>query len=396
MRPLTPRALGAATAVLLLLALSACSGDTTAPDGITTDAELARASATMAQVGDSLRRAGADPLLVDAYTGLATSVFAFGQVSEITIDVDGAPTTFLATAREIRLSSAQALCFAAPCAFDPARALIAWQKDNPRRVVQLVPYTFLYTSSLDTLSAAPSTLGATLIYLDGAGGYYNGRSGTQSLTVTPSTAPCPVPTTGVSLPVHSPLTSSCTLATFTATFDGVVAPPPFGVRANTAAGTHSLRMPTQTVLGVSVVAEAIPCAACVGDSLPYPIVPIPAPRYGRPVLAPTLTVFVDSTTHVVTFTFTVTNRDTVPRVLKFNSAQEYDFVVGSVSSATPIWTWSADRMFAAVMGSRTLAVGETKVYQEHWTATVSGPLLATAKLTSSSDPLVVTAPLAVP
>ncbi|MDB4899120.1 MAG: hypothetical protein JWN53_928 [Gemmatimonadetes bacterium] len=394
MRPLASCRRGLAAA--LVISLAACSTETTAPDSGAPDADVARAAATMAQVGDSLRAAGADPMVVAAYDALASTVSALGRVSDVMIDVDGVPTSFLATAREVREPQPLMLCVAAPCSVEPARALIAWQKDNPRRVVQLVPYTSLFTLAADSLSAAPSSLGATLVYLDGAGGFYSGRSGTQSLTATTSTEPCPSHTNGLSLPVHSPLWQDCLLATFTAAFDGTVAPPPYGVRANTATGTHALRMASQAVLGVSVVAIPIPCAACMGDSVAYPIVPIAAPRYGRPVLAPALTAYVDSIGHVVTFTFTVTNRDTVAHVLHFNSSQEYDFVVSSLTAGAPLWTWSANRAFAQLVGSRTLAVGESRVYQEQWTPTAQGLLFATAKLTSSSDPLVVSTTFTVP
>jgi hypothetical protein len=142
-------------------------------------------------------------------------------------------------------------------------------------------------------------------------------------------------------------------------------------------------MASQRVLGVTIVLDPMPCTACLGDSLPNVIVPLPTPSY-RPVLEPNLTALVDSASHVVTFTFSVTNRDSVPHVLEFRSSMEYDFVVSRSNLGPRVWSWSADRAFAQMLTSRTLAVGETVTYRERWTPTVKGTLFATATLATSS------------
>jgi hypothetical protein len=67
----------------------------------------------------------------------------------------------------------------------------------------------------------------------------------------------------------------------------------------------------------------------------------------------------------VRFVFHLTNSGTQPLVLEFNSSARYDFEVRTPSGGE-VWRWSADQMFAQVLGSDTLAPGQTRRYSAAW------------------------------
>jgi hypothetical protein len=69
----------------------------------------------------------------------------------------------------------------------------------------------------------------------------------------------------------------------------------------------------------------------------------------------------------VEFALHVTNAGTEEVALEFSTAQRAEFVVETPEGAE-LWRWSADRMFAQVLGEERLAPGETLVERAHWEA----------------------------
>jgi len=67
----------------------------------------------------------------------------------------------------------------------------------------------------------------------------------------------------------------------------------------------------------------------------------------------------------VRFVFHLTNSGTRPLVLEFNSSARYDFEVQTAAGAE-VWRWSADQMFAQVLGSDTVAPGQSRRYSAVW------------------------------
>lgn len=91
---------------------------------------------------------------------------------------------------------------------------------------------------------------------------------------------------------------------------------------------------------------------------------VPGPSGAEaPAMAVTLEVTV--TEGVVRLALHATNTTTEPIRLEFPSAQRYDFAIRTVAGEG-IWQWSADRMFAQVLGTETVPAGGTLSYREEW------------------------------
>lgn len=89
----------------------------------------------------------------------------------------------------------------------------------------------------------------------------------------------------------------------------------------------------------------------------------------------------------VRFTLNLTNAGTTPVVLEFPSSQRYDFAVEAPSGET-VWTWSADRSFAQMLGADTLAAGATVEYEAEWASgRRPGQYVAVGRVTSTSVPV---------
>jgi hypothetical protein len=58
------------------------------------------------------------------------------------------------------------------------------------------------------------------------------------------------------------------------------------------------------------------------------------------------------------------NRSVGALVLEFPTSQRFDFVVEA--GGKPVWQWSADKMFAQVLGRETVAPGDSLVYEARW------------------------------
>jgi hypothetical protein len=355
-------------ALAAAVTLAACADGPTA----LSDQEASLAVSEFARLADSLTAAGADADVASAYRALANTVRGMGQLSPVVITVDGTPTEFVATARELDFERTGAcaqpgnLCQLLP----PLRSMIAWQRSNPRRVVQLtaapggLPLGVLFPGGVPT-GVLES---ATLTYLDGAGGIYVGSSGTELISdPVVSETPC----WEGNVPTISP-GATCRRADFTVSFAGAVAPPPFPIRDNAAAGTHALSMSTQPVAGARYVLSSGPI---------YPIGYLP-PIVLRGTLLPAF-LSVDATAVTVTFTLRVTNPRDAAITMQFPTTQQFDFRVRRLDGTT-LWTWSETRDFAQVLTARTLAAHETVTWTATWTPTQKGLLNADGRLTSSS------------
>lgn len=380
------RTLAAATVVAFTVA--ACSISTEP----STDSDVLAAAQTFDRIADSLSIAGVDGSVSGAYRELARTVRNSGSLSSVSISVDGVAADFFATALEFQrvpLCPPNLAC--ALVAMAPLRGMVAWQKNDPHRVVQLTADVAAPIGATvpGPLTTDPFVGRATLTFLDGDGGVFLGTSGTQTLTSTPITEPCvapqptPVPAAGAP--------TSCKRADFTVAFSAVVQPPPFALRRNTATGSHAIAMTPQHVLG-SVLYSS--CFRCGYDlSLPRPPIAIDG---SNSILQPSLSVNVAPGN--VTLVFTVTNSSAVPIRLDFSSAQQYDFLVRSNATSAVVWQWSANMAFAQMLTSRTLAAGESVSFTEHWlpTSATSGLFTAQALLTSSSHRATAAADFVVP
>ena len=97
----------------------------------------------------------------------------------------------------------------------------------------------------------------------------------------------------------------------------------------------------------------------------------------------------------VALTLTVTNPSSAPLTLEFSSGQQFDFRVRR-SDGTVVWLWSADKLFTAMLTSRSLAPGETATYSAVWSPVTPGSYLAVGTLTSTSHAGEATAAFVVP
>lgn len=105
------------------------------------------------------------------------------------------------------------------------------------------------------------------------------------------------------------------------------------------------------------------------------------PPAAKTMLSSTLTAVVASSG--VTLTLAVTNGASVPVTLEFSSGKQFDFQVRR-PDGTVVWTWSADKLFTAMLTSRTLAPGETATYGAVWSPVTPGTYAAVGTLTSMS------------
>jgi hypothetical protein len=372
-------ALVAATALFV-----ACKSDSTAP--LDSQADAARAAQTFADLADSVARNGGDTDVGNAYAGIAGLLRDGGHVTPIVLAIDGAATTFLAAATTFETTIDDcppgAYCFAPPSTI-AVRSLIAWDRDNPKRLVQLSS-----TSNDEAIGtiADPSALAiyarmASLVYMDGVGGTYVGTSGTQKFDVTKSGTPCPAPADSSKIGYLRP-NGTCTLAEHTVAFNGTVEPSPFQLAGTAATGTHAIAMSAQTVAGTlrSITIANLPCdTACTKpiDSLPQPPVVV------RPSneLPATLSATVSGD---VTLTFTVKNPSASPVKVVYPSSQKYDFAVADSGTGKTVWSWSANKSFLQALGEETIPGGASLTFTEKWTPPKKGLYPAHAMLTSTS------------
>lgn len=364
--------------------LAACSGESTAPNESQPDAALA--AQTFSQLADSVTRTGGDADVGSAYSGIAGILRMGGRITPIELTIDGTARTFIAAAMTTETTindcPAPLACFAPPRTF-VINSLIAWDRGNPKRLVQLS------SSSNDEQIGAildPSALAiyarmASLIYMDGEGGIYIGTSGTQKFEVAKSDIPCAsVADSGTTSVTRTK--GSCTLARHTVTFSGKVEPAPFKLTSNTAKAPHSIAMSAQTVAGTrQTITINYPLCdiACTKptDTLPKPPVVV------RPSneLPSKLGASLDS---VVNLKFLVVNPSQDPIKVEHPSGQKYDFVVTDSLTGREVWRWAAGKAFPAMVLVEPVPAGGTLTYVERWRPPGKGLYLVHAMLVSTS------------
>lgn len=361
----------AALGVACLSLAAACSAHTECCGPPTQD-DATRAVDLFAHLADSVSRSGGDSDVGGAYASLAEAVRQGGRISPIVIAVDGVATTFLATAQqtEMSLTCAGQLCSMVK-SVTTLRTLIAWQQDDPRRVVQLssAADTEPIRAYLYPVFVPFSGPSASLIFFDGKGGTYFGSSGSQKFGVTTSTTPCTTAGAGAPFIAIPPAPPRCTQADFSIAFSAKAEPSTFLASRNTATGSHSFSMLAQPVLGARFELTAA--------SPPFPPIVVP-PSLSLPA---TLTAKVDS---LVTLTLTVSNPSSTPAQVAFNSGQHYDFTIIDGSTGTQLWRWSLGMGFTLALGTQSIPANGTLVYTAQWKPTQKGNLIATGSLVSMS------------
>ena len=363
--------------------LGASCSDSTAPYDPPGDAALA--AQTFAQLADSVARNGGDADVASAYAGIAGVVRAGGRVTPITITIDGTARAFVAAAMTVETTvndcPKNAQCVAPPQTY-LLRSLIAWEKDNPKRIVQISS-----TNNDEVIGAIfdPSPLAlyarmASLVYMDGTNGTYVGTSGTQKFDVAKSNTACPTPE-GVDTTLRIlKLNGTCVLADHAVSFSGKVDPSPFQLTSINTKATHTIAMSAQTVHGLYrqlTVNLCDPSCYSPVDSLSQPPVKV------RPSaqLPATLSATVNGD---VTLTFTVKNPTSAAVKVVHPSSQKYDFAVIDSTTGKSVWSWAANRDFASVITEETIPAGGALTFVEKWTPPKKGLYLARGWLTSTS------------
>ncbi len=357
-------------AITTLLAVTACGSDilvTPQQD------DAAKAVTLFAQLSDSVARSGGDSAIGNAYAGLAEAIRQGGRVSTIIITIDGVATNYSATALQSEITGPP--CIADVCAAiqrtRTLRSLIAWQQDDPRRIVQLSSESdadpiraYLYPVLVPYTGAS-----ASLTFFDGKGGAFFGTSGTQKFAVTTSAAPCAP--AGPDRPVITilPAPPKCTKADFVVAFDGKAEPSTFLAARNNATGSHTFSMSSQAVLGARFEMTA--------PDMPKPPIDVP-PSVSLPS---TIAVTTDS---IVTLTLTVSNPGASAVQVVHPSSQRFDFVIADASTGLPVWRWSDGQGFFQALTTETIAANGKLTYIATWKPNRKGALIATGELVSIS------------
>ncbi|MEP6729271.1 MAG: BsuPI-related putative proteinase inhibitor [bacterium] len=382
--PFPAHTLRAATAAAVLLSfVAACTSDSnTSP----TQSDAARAVIMFRQLADSVSRSGGDAQLGGAYASLAEVVRMGGRISPVIITVDGVATPFSATALYTEVNTTP------PCAVQVCstikqvsilRTLIAWQDNDPRRVVELsseADTNAIHAYVLPVTVAYPGT-SAALAFFDGKGGMFFGTSGTQTFGVTTSELPCTSAAPAPFTPAIFPAPPLCTQANFSVAFNATAEPSRFLASKNNATGTHTFSMSAQPVLGARFQLSAIV------PPLP-PIIVTPSAA-----LPATISVKVDS---VVTLTLTVTNPSSSPVTVNFNSGKHYDFIIMDATNRALIWRWGMGMMFTQALSSETIPGNGKLEYTTQWKPANSGQYIAVGSLVSFSHLAEAKAPFTVP
>lgn len=350
------------TAAACLLAYACGADSTAAPQGD----DAVRAANAFTQLSDSIVKSGGDSSVAGAYASVGDAIRKGTRISRVTITVDGVPTQFMATAQQNVVTPVCLAC-ATPLAPLTLRTVIAWQVNDPRRVVQV-------SSEMDgdsiraylnpTFAAYPGR-SASLVFFDGKGGSYFGTSGIQHAAVVTSDTPC---VSSAKIQIY-PALPPCTLADFTIDFSAKAEPSSFLAPKNTATGTHTFAMASQPVAGVRLsITAALP---------PKPPIDLPP----RAPLPSTLGVKVDS---IATLTFTVVNDGSTAAPVLFTSGQRADFSVYDGATGERVWNSSMGILFTQVVSTDTIPPKAQRVFTASWTPTKKGSFVATASLTSRS------------
>src|SRR5690242_7310724 len=142
----------------LAFVVAGCSSEPTGPEDHSAAVDAAQ---TLIHLADSLSANGGNANEVGAYRGLAALQQGTGRLSTVTISVDGAPSEFLATAQEIDINGCPPNAICAAVLHAPIRSVVAWEKSNPRRAVQLFTTDF----SGESWAGDPQR-GGSMVFLD--------------------------------------------------------------------------------------------------------------------------------------------------------------------------------------------------------------------------------------
>jgi len=86
----------------------------------------------------------------------------------------------------------------------------------------------------------------------------------------------------------------------------------------------------------------------------------------------------------VRFVLHLTNTSAQPIRLEFPAAQRYDFAV-QTPAGSDVWRWSADKMFAQMLGEETIPAGGSREFTATWQpGTHSGLFVAIGRVTASN------------
>ena len=368
-------------------ALAACGADRTARP-LPTDA--AAVAQTFAQLADSVARNGGNTDVGTAYGSIAGILRMGGRITPITLTIDGASKSFLATAMSIESVTnpcpPNADCFA-PEMRIVQRSLIAWDRDNPTQIVQLSSSSD--DESIGTIKDSTSLAlwapMASLIYMDGTSIMYFGTSGEQRFSVTKSATSCPEPDYFPPLGALRPrgYSATCVLADIAVKFNGTVEPSVY-VGANKAAVTHTIAMSAQTVAGTHQETSVTACDTTCSVPPTNPNGPTPTPPVvvqPSTSLPASLAARVDSLVHLV---FTVKNPSGGPIRITFPSSQRFDIVAMDSTTGKNVWTWSANQTFLAAVQEVTVPGNGTLIYGASWKPTAPGRYLLHATLASTA------------
>jgi hypothetical protein len=372
----------AVLAVACLVAASACESDrSTSP---TQRDDAARAVTVFSQLADSVSRTGGNAEMGSAYASLAEAVRRGGRISTVVITIDDVATAFYATAMQSDIDVALCLDVCPLPRLIPfsLRTLVAWQQNDPRRVVQLSSEanadpirSYLFPVLVPFVGNS-----ASLTFFDGRGGMFFGTSGAQKFDVTKSAVPC-VPTAERVVIAIYPAPPRCTQADFFVTFNGKAEPSSFLAGRNNATGSHTFAMSTQPVPGSRFEVDA------TSPPLP-PVVVTPSAS-----LPATLATTVDS---LVTLTFTVSNPTASQVRIDFSSGQQFDLTIGDAATGVALWVWSADKLFMQALTTETIPPNGKLIYSAQWNPTKSGSFIATGTLVSLSHRAAAKAAVTVP
>jgi hypothetical protein len=372
---------------MLVAALVACGGDDSARP-LATDA--AAAAQTFSQLADSVARNGGNTEVGTAYANIAGLLQMGGRITPVTLTIDGASRSFLATAMSIESVTnpcpPTAMCFV-PEMRVVQRSVIAWDRDEPTRIVQLSSSSDDERIGTigDSTSLALWAPMASLIYMDGTGMMYVGTSGEQRFSVSKSATPCPMPDyfppTGALRPRG--YTASCVLADITVKFDATAEPSAY-VAANKTAVTHTIAMASQAIAGTHQETSVAGCDTLCNVPPTDPNGPTPTPPV---VVSPnsdlpaSLSASVDSLVHLV---FTVKNPSGGPIRITFPSSQRFDIVAIDSTTGKNVWTWSANQTFLGTIQDETVPGNGALVYTASWKPPTKGLYLFHATLATTS------------
>jgi hypothetical protein len=372
---------------MLVAALVACGGDDSARPLATAAAAAAQ---TFSQLADSVARNGGNTEVGTAYANIAGLLQMGGRITPVTLTIDGASRSFLATAMSIESVTnpcpPTAMCFV-PEMRVVQRSVIAWDRDEPTRIVQLSSSSDDERIGTigDSTSLALWAPMASLIYMDGTGMMYVGTSGEQRFSVSKSATPCPMPDyfppTGALRPRG--FTASCVLADITVKFDATAEPSAY-VAANKTAVTHTIAMASQAIAGTHQETSVAGCDTLCNVPPTDPNGPTPTPPV---VVSPnsdlpaSLSASVDSLVHLV---FTVKNPSGGPIRITFPSSQRFDIVAIDSTTGKNVWTWSANQTFLGTIQDETVPGNGALVYTASWKPPTKGLYLFHATLATTS------------